>query len=162
MKKALDASEKMIGVLCILGLAVMASLGILQVFFRYVLNNSLSFSEELMIFLFIWIIFLGAAICIRHQAHAVVEMVVNFFPEKARYIIFMLGSIINIAFLAVLTLKGFGFAMGAHDQLSIAMGIPMMYVYLSIPIGALFMIIYSVEQLCQYFIKMKASIRGQR
>lgn len=153
MKKILDWLEKIVAVLCMVGLATISILGILQVFFRFVVRHSLSFTEELMIFLFVWIIFLGAAIALRHQAHAVVGMVVDKFTGKTRKVIEILGTLVNIGFLSLVTVKGFQFALDSHKQLSIAMEIPMSFVYLSIPVGSLLMLIYSIEYLYSSFTK---------
>ena len=51
-----DNLEKM---LCTITLALMSAIIVLQVFFRYVLNNSLAWSEELARYLFIWTIYIG-------------------------------------------------------------------------------------------------------
>ena len=44
-----------------------------QVMFRYTFNNSLSWSEEIAKFIFIWITFLGAALCFRDRKHLGVD-----------------------------------------------------------------------------------------
>ena len=47
----------------------MAALVAVQVFFRYVLNHSLFWSEELARFLLIWLTFLGASVAYHRRAH---------------------------------------------------------------------------------------------
>lgn len=161
MKRTLDFVERAISGICMVMLVCMVALGLLQVFFRYVVNNSLSFSEELSIFLFVWIVFLGAAICIRHLAHAAVGMIVQSFKGKTRNMLLAIGNIFNITFLLLLVVKGTEFALGAHDQLSIAMEIPMSYVYIAIPIGSLFMVLFSIELLLKSF-TTESTLRKER
>jgi len=62
------------GIICIVLTAV---------FFRYVLNHSLSWSDELVRYLFVWFTMLGAAVTLREREH----IRVDFFVEKlsARY-----------------------------------------------------------------------------
>jgi len=46
---------------------------LLQVVSRYLLDNSLTWTEELSRYLFAWIIFLGAALGLRDQSHIKVD-----------------------------------------------------------------------------------------
>ena len=56
----------------------------IQVFCRYVLNNSLSWSEELTKYLFVWMTFLGGALCLRDKIHIGVDYFVSFLPKYFR------------------------------------------------------------------------------
>ena len=53
--------------------AVMVVIGLMQVFHRFALNSSLSWSEEAQIFGHIYIVFLGIPIAYRRGAHMHVE-----------------------------------------------------------------------------------------
>ena len=48
--------------------AAMCAVGLLQVFNRFVLNRSLSWSEEFQIYCHVWIVFLAIPIAYRHGA----------------------------------------------------------------------------------------------
>lgn len=52
-------------------------LSIVQVFFRYVLNNSLSWSEELARILFVWATYLGIAVVSRDKEQIIVDVLGN-------------------------------------------------------------------------------------
>ena len=58
--------------------AVTVAVTLLQVVFRYVLGSSLSWSEELARYLFIWVIFLGVASAARRGQHMAVEALPRF------------------------------------------------------------------------------------
>ena len=53
--------------------AAMCLVGLLQVFNRFVLNQSLSWSEEFQIYCHVWIVFLAIPIAYRHGAHQAME-----------------------------------------------------------------------------------------
>ena len=50
--------------------AAMCVVGLLQVFNRFVLNKSLSWSEEFQIYCHVWIVFLAIPIAYRRGAHS--------------------------------------------------------------------------------------------
>lgn len=53
-----------------------------QVLFRYVFNNSISWSEEVVRYLFVWMTFLGAAVCFRDRMHIRVDYFKDVLPKK--------------------------------------------------------------------------------
>ena len=80
--KFLDENlEKM---LCVIFLALMSIIIVLQVFFRYVLNNSLSWSEELARYLFIWMIYIGISYGVKLDKHICVDAVYTFMPKSIK------------------------------------------------------------------------------
>ena len=72
-----DNLEKMI---CTVTLALMSAIIVAQVFFRYVLNNSLSWSEELARYLFIWTIYIGISYGVKMDKHVAVDAVYSYMP----------------------------------------------------------------------------------
>ena len=59
-------------------------IALLQVFHRFALNSSLSWSEEAQIFGHIWIVFLGIPIAYRRGAHLYIETFCDKLPPRAR------------------------------------------------------------------------------
>jgi TRAP-type C4-dicarboxylate transport system permease small subunit len=53
-----------------------------QVFFRYVLNQSLFWSEELARFLLVWLTFLGATVAYRRKAHPGIDVLYSRMPPE--------------------------------------------------------------------------------
>ena len=62
----------------------MMVIGLLQVFHRFALNSSLSWSEEAQIFGHIWVVFLGIPIAYRRGAHLYIETYRDKFPPRVR------------------------------------------------------------------------------
>ena len=58
-----------------------------QVFFRFILNNSLSWSEELARYCFIWMHMLGASLLIEGSGHATVTAILDLMHGTLRKIV---------------------------------------------------------------------------
>lgn len=64
--------------------AAMVGIIFFQVIMRYVFNNSLSWSEELGKFLFVWISWLGISIGHKRNEHIKITLVVDKLPRKLK------------------------------------------------------------------------------
>ena len=119
-----------------------------QVFTRFVIRDPSSWTEELAIFLLIWIGLLGSAVALRRKAHLGIDVLVSRLPEKWARIaaIFVFCCVI---FFSVSVLFFGGIRMVAvvlmNNQISPALGIRMGYVYLALPISGFFIALYAME-----------------
>lgn len=77
-----------------------------QVIMRKVFNNSLSWSEELGKFLFVWISWLGISIGHRRREHIKITMVVEKLPYKAKKIVEALSELILIIICSIVIYYG--------------------------------------------------------
>lgn len=68
--------------LLIILLVAMTLLMGVQVFSRYLLNASLSWSEELTRYLFIWSGFLSVSYCIKKWISIKIDQIINMFPKR--------------------------------------------------------------------------------
>ena len=138
VKKFLNNIEEFIVVPLV---GVMVAVIILQVFFRYVLKQSLSWSEELARYLMVWVTFVGASIGVKRGAHVGVEALVLALPKKAQAVVKYLGIIISIVFCIVVLRASLGIVHRqiVSHQVSPAMRIPMWWAYAAIPLGTFLM-----------------------
>ena len=109
-----------------------------QVFFRYVINASLSWTEEAARFLTIWTVFLGVAIALRTKSLIAVEVVVQFVPQKIEKLFKVIVLLFSMFLVGYLILLGIELCVDAANQDSTALGIPMWIPYASIPVGSFF------------------------
>jgi C4-dicarboxylate transporter DctQ subunit len=116
----------------------------LQVFCRYVLNNSLSWSEEASRFLFVFVVFLGGIICVKEQRHTFIDILVNLIPAKPKKYYMVFVYLLMFAFSVLLTISGWGLAVKNIYQVSSAMRIPIGYIYMVIPFSGLFMGLHAI------------------
>lgn len=137
MKVVRFLDENLEKLICVVCLALMSILIVLQVFFRYVLNNSLSWSEELARYLFIWMIYIGISYGVKMDKHICVDAVYSFMPKGVKkwyaivaYILFLVFAI-AVVYFGILVV-GMQISSG---QVSPAMGIPMQYIYAAPVVG---------------------------
>lgn len=112
-----------------------------QVLFRFIIKQSLAWSEELAIYCLVWLTFLGAAYAMSLKAHIGVDFFTDLFPLRVRKIFFTLASIASIIFYLIMIVQGYDLVKQSMAQLSPVMRIPMGWVYAVIPISGLFLII---------------------
>jgi TRAP-type C4-dicarboxylate transport system permease small subunit len=84
MKNLAPRLERLVEWLMALALAVMVVLVFGNVVLRYAFDSGLAWAEEVARLMFVWLIFLGAILALRHHAHIGVEMLQQRLPRKAR------------------------------------------------------------------------------
>ncbi len=122
--------------LCVMLMGMTVIMGI-QVFSRYVLSNSLSWSEEITRYLFIWSAFLSLSYCTKKKINIRVDQFTTLLPDKAEYILKALGDAVCVVLFIYLLPFAFTYLTqaAASGQLSPACGIPMYYIQVSPLIG---------------------------
>ena len=120
--------------------AAMCLVGLLQVFNRFVLNRSISWSEEFQIYCHVWIVFLAIPIAYRHGAHMSVDSLKNLLPAKiARAFDFSI-EILWIWFALALTWLSWKVSEVAKLQESPGLEIPMSYPYYGMVVGGAYLL----------------------
>ncbi|WP_028306422.1 TRAP transporter small permease [Desulfitibacter alkalitolerans] len=120
-----------------------------QVVFRYVFQNSISWSEELGRYIFVWMTFFGAVLALRRRSHVSLDSLINQFPPWLFKAIKVFGYILMIVFAAVLFYNSFTMLQLGARQLSAAMQIPMKYVYYALPISTALLVLYLFRNLIE-------------
>jgi TRAP-type C4-dicarboxylate transport system permease small subunit len=118
------------------------------VFCRYVLNNSLSWTEEFARYLMVWFAFIGMAIAFRDESHVNVSVIVDLFPSFIRQLIKIISYLVILWFLDILFLQTFKVLRVVSIQRSPAIRMPMMYPYLSVTFGSFLMSIEVIRLIC--------------
>ncbi|MDD6072912.1 MAG: TRAP transporter small permease [Otoolea sp.] len=108
-----------------------------QVFFRFVLNNSLSWSEELARFCFIWMHMLGASLLIEGSGHATVTAVLDLLHGVVRKIVDIIIELIIFFNGTVMLYAGLKLAYSSRNNLSTALSVPMWCINSSVAVGGL-------------------------
>ena len=147
VRKILDVSETVLMAVCIVMFAVMVGLGIATVVFRFLLDSSLAFPDELIRYLFIWLIFLGSAVALRRNAHAAIGVLVEYLPTLLKRALVMLATLASAFFFIVLIVKGTELTMRVGPQISPALEVSMAWVYAAVPVSSVFLLVYTIEVL---------------
>lgn len=79
------------------GLAVMLVLVLGNVVLRYGFNSGIASSEDVARFLFIWIIFTGAALGIRENTHLGMDSVIKMLPRRGKVVFAVISHILMLA-----------------------------------------------------------------
>ena len=124
---------------------VMTVMIFLQVVYRYVLGESLSFSEELARYMFIWSVAMGSALALRTRSHIGVEILVERLPKSLAMPAKILACAISLIFYGMLIWYGFEMVGETMDQESAALELPMGYVYLAMPLSAIVLFICEIK-----------------
>jgi TRAP-type C4-dicarboxylate transport system permease small subunit len=137
------------GYVCSALFCMMIAVSLLQVFFRYALNDSLTWSEELARYLFVWASFLGSIVALHRGLHIEVDVVTSLVGDQAKRFLALAAKVCVVALLLVLTAYGWRIVMLTWDAPSAALRIPMALVYLAIPLGAMGMLVVTVFQMVE-------------
>jgi TRAP-type C4-dicarboxylate transport system permease small subunit len=128
----------------LLTMVVLAGAG---VFFRFVLHSSLSWSEELEAYLFVWLTCLGAAAGVKLRAHPEVRALADRLPGFTRKLVADLGDAVVIALGAIFVVYGGNMIELMGSETASSLPISMTYPYLAIPVGGALLVFHSVVRI---------------
>lgn len=128
--------------LAIAGVASLVSVAALQVFYRYVLGDSLFWSEELMRALMVWVAFLMAGVAYSRGELLGMHFILDMLPATARSYVEFAGRILIVIFLLAVAWYGFDFVRRTSEQESVALEISVAWLHASIPVGSLLLAIH--------------------
>ncbi len=121
---------------------------LMQVVYRYVLNNSLTWTEEICRYLFTWMIFLGAALAIRDGSHVTVDLISRWAPKRWQRAAQIVQHVLVVVFLAVVAVLGWRWVAHSAGTRSPAMGLPVNWVfYAALPVGCCIAMVYTARKL---------------
>jgi len=113
----------------------LAGVVFLQFFTRYVLNDSLTWTEEIAQYLLMVITFTGSAMAARRGTHITVEFLLNKLPRAARRAAHALVAAVATAFFAISTFLCWQVSEAMRFQPMIAVEHPLSLVYYGILFG---------------------------
>lgn len=142
--RALLASCRWGVVLLVATITVIVALG---VFFRFVLNNSLPWTEEVAKFVMVWLAFIGAPVVLKEGGHIAIDVVPTRLPSPLGPLLMMLIQVIVMVVLGVLVFQGWALAWNALPQLATTVDVSLFYIFLAVPIGSALMLAVSLELL---------------
>ncbi len=131
-----QAARRGLEALSVALLAAYTVLVLLQVLFRYVLNQPLFWAEEVIRYGLVWSVMLGSALVAHGRGHVRIDVVGAFAGPAARRVIEALAGGLTWAFTIVLVVAGVQFVNRTLFQHSASLGVPMWTVYAAVPIGA--------------------------
>lgn len=106
--------------------------------YSYLSTFNTSWSQEVCIYLFIWMAKFGAAYGVRTGIHIGVDVLVKRLPKPVRHYVILFGLLGGVLFTGVIAALGahFVWAISQTDHTSADLELPMWLVYLCIPLGS--------------------------
>lgn len=130
-----------------IGLVAMTCFVAWQVFCRYVLNNSPSWTEPGSVMLMSWFIFLGAAVGVRENNHMGFDVLLYVLPGGGKKVLRMISDIVVLSF-------GFGMIWYGAQLVGLtwnttlpSLGISGAFDYFPIVGGGLLVVIFALERI---------------
>lgn len=110
-------------------LAVMVVMILSQVFFRYVMNDSLPWTEEMAKFSMVWIAFLVAPWVYRENLNVSIQMFADAFPRKMRLVTELIITLLVVAVCAIFFRESLIFWQGGLTISASSVPIKLSYFY---------------------------------
>jgi TRAP-type C4-dicarboxylate transport system permease small subunit len=120
----------------------------LQFFTRYVLNDSLAWTEEIARYGLMWVVFVGGAMVTRRNSHIAVELISNVMkPGPLRACLLAFVDIVKFAFIGLLAYLSVTILDRMTIQRMTVFDLPMSYVYAGVAFGCFLMFIRQAQTL---------------
>ncbi|MHB1160299.1 MAG: TRAP transporter small permease [Chloroflexota bacterium] len=114
-----------------------------NVLFRYFLNTPLQWAEEFSRYAFIWLVFIGAALCTKYNRHIIIDAIVTFLPKRAQAFCYLLVDVVTLGLMLVIVYYGLVLASMATQPTS-TLKVPQYMVYIAMPLAAALVICRSL------------------
>ena len=147
MKGLIKAADGLTAVILTLAAGTMIGAIFLQVFFRFVVQSPLYWTEELSRYSFVYVVFIGSAWAGKKHMHLGVDYFTLKLPDSVMRVLRFILDCLILAFSAVIVAAGVLVVPVNLKQSSPALHIPMGAVYAAIPIGFGLLFVYYLEHL---------------
>lgn len=119
---------------------------------RYILGNQIRWTEELATFLLVWLVFCGAAIAYRDNAHLGINLLMEKLHPSTKKVMKIAALLIVLAFtLGVMVIGGVQLTMERlhFGQMMSTLGIQKAWLYMSVPFSGFFISLFNLEMIIQ-------------
>lgn len=130
-----------------LGLVSMTAIVAYQVYMRFIVNSSPSWTESGAIMIMSWFIFLGAAVGVRENFHMGFDVLLYLLPPAAKPWLRAISDIAVFAFAFGMIAYGGELALRGWTVRIPVLGLPQTFTYLPIVVSGVLMCLFSLERL---------------
>lgn len=124
--------------LLMLSMAVIVFVG---VFFRYVIDAPLGWTEEAGRFCLMWASLLGMYLAYRRAEHIRVDALTSRLPPVARHRLSICGNLLLAVYISALVIEGVRYSGAFLDSYSPMLGLPLGVVYAALPLSGALMFV---------------------
>lgn len=133
----------------------------MQFFSRYILNSSLSWTEEIARYLLIMLGFVGSVTCVRKRSHIFLEFFYRFIPVAAVKWLVITVSFINASFFTYAGFIGIQLAERTHHQAMTSIDLPKGIIYWTVAASCFAMALVSAWEFITLFKKRGEEVAKQ-
>ena len=132
-----------------IGLVLMTGIIGWQVFGRYVLNSSPSWSEQASLTLMIWYVSLAAAAGVKEGFHIRIVALEAAMPKRTQHYMRIASNLVVGACGAAMLIWGGELVMRTWEHVIPSLGLPRGLAYLALPIAGALMALFSIERIIE-------------
>ena len=147
MRKLFGTIDRGVELLVAAIFGAMVLIGFLQVFSRFVLNKTPSWSEEIQIFGHIWLVFLAIPIAYRRGAHITVEAIRRIMSPWMSKALGLLIELLWVGFAIATAYYSYRVSLVTRNSVSPGLEIPMSYPYYGMILGSVYLLIVVIRRL---------------
>lgn len=125
-------------------LALMTLIVVLQVLFRYGLNSSLTWSEDVALMMMVWVAFAVAPIAYRQGSNVALDSLIKLIPGRAGFLLYLLMHILLAVTLLVLLSEALAL-IGRSRIRANTVDVDMKYIYMIMPAAFVAMMAVALE-----------------
>ena len=146
MSTTLDKLDRALATVTGALLAALAVVVTFQVLGRYVpfIPRPL-WTEEVARLLLAWMVFLGAAVALRRGEHFLIDLIPRRVDQRVGRALQVVVLVVVAAISLVLLVGGILMTQGGLTRISTASGLHRAWAFAALPVGALFMVVFSLE-----------------
>lgn len=142
MKRAIEWLDHGSRWLIIAAFSVMVAVVSLQVLFRYFLNLSLDWADEIGRLTFVWAAFLGVPHGVRIGAHVGIDFVAKLLPAAPLAWLFRVSCVLSAALMTIVAWQSVVIALETWDQLMPVLDFSTGWFYVAIAVSAAHCVIH--------------------
>jgi C4-dicarboxylate transporter DctQ subunit len=148
IERVVQAASYALGVL----LLIAACINVANVIARYVFRRPFVWGEEIILYLVIWLVFIGLPVAAWRHLHLRMDVVYEWFPRALRRLVGIVIALVTLWLCAQMVFLAWRVIalLQSNNQRSAAAGVPMFLVYWAIPIGFGLLALVSLVQLLGY------------
>lgn len=127
-------------------MTVMTLATVANVIARYAFNSPIQWAEELSRYSFIWLVFIGAALCSKHRRHITIDSLLMVLPARIRIAMSAIIDLGTMALMVVIIYYSW-ILIGSATHPTAELKIPQWVVYLAVPLSAGLILLHSLSDL---------------
>lgn len=137
--------EETITLILLSGITILVFVSALMRHFKMPLN----WAQDVALVAFAWLIFIGSDIAIRQSGLIGIDILTKRFPATVRKLLDIIFKILILVFLCILVYNGILMTIQSWSRMITTLNISYSWVYLSVPVCSLFMIISLIVKLIE-------------